>query len=348
MLLTLLSFAFVFTLGALSHEFGHFISAKRSGIRVYEFALGFGPRLFSFRRGETIYAINLIPVLGYVKIAGTEDDEEDKACPEDQKYYNKPVISKFLLSFLGPFMNLLLAFVILTLIFSFVGVPKDISNEIDKIAPNSPAEKIGLLPGDKILSIDGRPVVKMENSIDYIHKNPNKLMTLKIARSGKIMAFKVAPKFDPKLKVGLIGFNPKPIYIKVNFLSAIYYGFQQTLSMIVLMFIILGKLIVGGISLKDLAGPVGIAQISGKYAQSGLLVFMHFVAFLNVNIGVLNLLPLPALDGGRIVFILIEALTGKPIDNKIENRIHQFGFYLLLALMALVTLNDILRILRPK
>jgi len=347
MLIAIVSFAVVFTIVALIHEFGHFIVAKRAGIRVHEFGMGFGPKLFSFKIGETTYALNLIPILAYVKIAG-EEEEEEEATPEDQKFYNKPILIRFLLAFLGPFFNIILAFLILSFVFAFVGVPKEVSNEIEKIVPNSPAAAIGLKPGDKIVSIDNMPASNMEKSISYIHDRSGKLLSIKIARDGKELLFKVAPKYDQKLKVGLIGFSPKPTYVKVGPLSALYYGLQQTWAMILLMFIIIGKLITGSISLGEIAGPVGIAQITGTYAQSGFLTFLQFMAFLNVNIGIINLLPLPALDGGRIAFIIIELLRRKPIDIKTENKIHQWGLYLLLALMVLVTFNDVLRLFRPK
>jgi len=348
MFIAIILFLLVFTLVALAHEFGHFIAAKKAGIRVYEFGLGFGPRLLSFERGGTIYSLSLLPILAFVKIAGTEDDAGQSPCPDDQKYHNKPIGSKFFVSFLGPAMNIFLAFIILTLIFTFIGVPKDISNEIERVNPGSPAESVGLRSGDKVLAIDNHPVIKMEESIKYIHQSSGKTLSLKIDRQGKAIMFKAAPKYDPKLKVGLLGFTPKPIYIKVNPLAALYYGVQQTLSMIALMFIIIWQLITGSISVRELAGPVGIAQVTGRYAQSGSLVFLHFLAFLNINIGVINLLPIPAMDGGRLVFVLIEAIRRKPVDPELENRIHQWGLIVLLGLMLLVTYNDILRILRPK
>jgi len=347
MLIAILSFAVVFTIVALVHEFGHYLVAKRSGIRVPECGIGFGPRLFSFKKGETTYAVNLIPILAYVNVSG-ESEEDDPSCPEDQKFYNKPLFVRFLLAFLGPFFNIVLAFLILALVFTFAGVPKSVSNEIDKISPNSPAEKVGLMAGDKLLSIDNAPVVKMESSIDYIHKHPDKQLLLKVSRNGKELIFKVTPKLDPKLNVGLIGFSPKPLYLQVSPLQALYFACQQTLSMIALMFVILWKLFTGGISLGELAGPVGIAQITGTYAQSGLLSLLSFVAFLNVNVGIINLLPLPALDGGRITFMLIELIRRKPIDIKTENKIHQWGLIVLLGLMAAITVNDVFRIFRPR
>lgn len=348
-MISILAFFFVFTAVALAHEFGHFIAAKRSGIRVYEFALGFGPKLLSFKRGETVYAINLIPVLGYVKLAGMEgDEEEDPTCPEDRKYYNKPFMDKFLAVFSGPLMNLVLAFLILFSIFSLVGVPKDISPVIDKVKAGSIAEKVGLRPGDRLVSINGAKVASMSKAIEQIHKSPGRELSLAIERSGSILALKAVPQLDPKLKVGLLGFTPRPLYVRVNPFQALYYGAQQTLAMVALMFIILWQLLVGAVSVRELAGPVGIAQVTGQYAQSGALALFHFLAFLSINIGVINLLPLPALDGGHIVFAVIELVRRKPLDRKLEARIHQWGLVVFLALMALVTFNDVLRIFRPR
>jgi regulator of sigma E protease len=349
MLISILAFFFVFTTVALAHEFGHFVAAKRSGIRVYEFALGFGPKLLSFKRGETVYAINLVPILGYVKLAGMEgDEEEDPGCPEDRKYYNKPFKDKFLAVFSGPLMNLVLAFLILFSVFSLVGIPKDISPEIDKIKPGSVAEKIGLRPGDRLVAINGAKVSSMAKAIERIHKSPGRKLVLAIDRSGQALTMTATPQLDPRLKVGLLGFTPKPLYVRVNLFQALYFGAQQTLAMVALMFIILWQLLVGAVSVRELAGPVGIAQVTGQYAQSGPLALFHFLAFLSINIGVINLLPLPALDGGHIVFAVIELVRRKPLDRKLEARIHQWGLVVFLVLMALVTFNDVLRIFRPK
>lgn len=348
MFLNILLFLLVFTLVALAHEYGHYLAAKRVGIYVHEFALGFGPRLFAFKRGETTFAVNLIPVLGYVKLAGMGDEEEDKSCPDERKYYSKSPLQKFKATFMGPFANILFAFIILTLIFSFVGVPKDISNEIESVVKGSPAADVGLRPGDKLVSINGRTFSEMSQAIDLIHNSPGKLLVLNVDRNGKLLTFKVTPHYNERLKVGLIGFTPKPAYVRVNPLVALYYGAHQTISMIGLMFIILWQLITGAISVRDIAGPVGIAQITGRYAQSGPLAFFHFLAFLNVNLGFINLLPLPALDGGHILFAFIHALRGKPIDRDKENLFHQWGLVFLLGLMVLITFNDLWRIFLPK
>ena len=344
MLINILSFLLVFTFIALTHEIGHLIAAKRAGIRVYELALGFGPRLISFSRNNTIYAINLIPILGYVRIAGEGESAEDAACPDNEKYSTKPPAKKFSALAAGPLTNLLSAFILLALLFMATGIPAGLSNEIGAITKNSPAEKAGLKVGDKILSLNSQKSMTMEKIIEYVHNNPGQQLTLTVVRDRAEIVIRATPKFNDKMKIGLLGFSPNPVYARVNPLQAIAAGLAQTLSMSLLVLGILGQLIVGAVSLTDLAGPVGIAQIAGKYAQSGLISLIQFTAFLSVNVGVLNLLPIPALDGGRLVFVLLEWLRRKPVRQELENKINYWGMMALLGLMALITLNDLVRL----
>jgi len=345
MLITIFSFVVVFTLIALTHEFGHLIWAKRAGIRVYELALGFGPRLYSFKKNNTVYAINLFPILGYVKIAGEGESEEDLSCPEEEKFYSKKPVQKFKALVAGPLMNVLSAFFLLSLLFILVGVPAGVSNEIGSITKSSPAEIAGLKAGDRLLSIDGRVFKKTEEAIELIHQSAGKTLLLTVQRSQKKIQIKAIPKYNPKLKMALLGFSPKPIYKKVNPFLSLYYGLIQTASMVLVVLYIFWQLIIGAVSVRDLAGPVGIAEITGKYAQSGIVALINFTAFLSVNIGVLNLLPIPALDGGRLVFVIIEFIRKKAVDPGFENKINYWGFLVLLAIMALITINDVLRML---
>lgn len=344
MLISIISFLFVFTIIALTHEIGHLIWAKRAGIRVFEFGVGFGPRLCSFMKNNTTFSLNLIPVLAYIRIAGEGESEEDETCPEDEKYYSKPPLQKFKALFAGPAMNILSAMIILALLFLVAGVPAGLSNEIGSISKGSPAEASGLRAGDKLLSINGIEYAKMEEAIEVIHKSQGKKLLLTLERGGKKIQIKAAPKYNPKLKVALLGFSPKPTYKRANPLVAIYYGFEQTAAMVITTVIILGQLFVGKLSLTDLAGPIGIAQITGRYAQTGLISLIYFTAFISVNIGVLNLLPIPALDGGRIVFVLIQWIRKSPVDPDLENKIHYWGLIALLILMGLVSVSDLFRL----
>lgn len=344
MLISIGSFLIVFTLIALAHEGGHFIWAKRAGIRVYEFGIGFGPRLLSFTKNHTLYTLNLIPILAFIRIAGEGENEEDKLCPENEKYQAKRPAQKFGALSAGPLMNILSAFLFLSALFMFSGIPAGLSNEIGSINRGSPAEKAGLKVGDRLTAINGQPIAKMEKAIELIHQSAGRRLALKVERGGKTLLIKAAPKYNSKLKVALLGFAPKPTYQRVNPFAAAYNGLQQTAGMVLATMIILWQLFTGGVSLADLAGPIGIAQITGRYAQTGLNSFVYFLAFISVNIGVLNLLPLPALDGGRIVFVLIEILRGKPIAPKIENKIHSWGMVALLILMGVISINDLLRL----
>lgn len=348
MLWTIVLFLIVFTIIALVHEGGHFLAAKRAGMAIPECGIGFGPRLFSFKRKDTVYALNLVPILAYVNIAGMEEMSGVSNIPENQLYFSKPPLARFLMAFAGPFMNIVLSFVVLTLVFAFFGVPKSLSAYVDQVQPNSIAARAGLKSGDQLLAINGMKIEKIETAIALIHKSDGRPVTLKIRRNNAIFSITATPKYNPSLKVSVIGFTPLPTYEKVNFFSALAYGFQQTFAMVTLMFAIIWQLVVGAVSVKDLAGPVGIAQITGRYADSGVLSFLSFFAFLNVNIGVLNLLPLPALDGGHIVFALIELITKKRVNEGVQKKIHQWGLFALLALMAYVTLNDVIRIFRPR
>jgi regulator of sigma E protease len=347
MLLTIISFLFVFTVVALVHEAGHLYFSKRAGIRVHEFGLGFGPTLFSTKRNGTTYKINLLPILGYVKIAGIDtEDPQEKDTPENEKYYNKSVGQKFKSIFAGAGMNLVMGFVIFSLVFMFAGVPIGISNEISAVSPGSEAAKIGLQTGDKLVSIDNRMFQNAEDAIKVIHQSAGKQLRLGIQRNGSQMAIAATPKLNKRLKIGLIGFSLKAVYNKVNPFTAIYYGLKETAALVLMIVMLLGRLLVGKISFSDLAGPVGIAQITGQYAQHGFLSLLNFTAFFSINIAIVNLLPIPALDGGRLVFVLLEFIRRKPVSIEKENKIHMVGLFLLLGLLAALTVNDLLRIFR--
>lgn len=344
MLLNIVAFLVVFTFIALVHELGHFIWAKRAGIRVIEFGFGFGPRLFAREKGGTIFSLNLIPILAFVRIAGEGEDKEDLDTPPAERYQAKSVGQKFMAIFAGPAMNLAAAFVILSLLFLCAGVPAGVSTEVGSVTKNSPADLAGLRAGDRLVSINGKGYQEMEKAIDFIHQSQGSALTLVVQRGGKNLTLSATPKYNPKLKLSLLGFSPKPIYERVNPFLAIYQGLTQTGGMIIMTLAIVWQLILGAVSIRDLAGPIGIAQITGRYAESGLVSLTYFTAFISVNVGVLNLLPIPALDGGRLIFILLEWLRRKPVDQKLEMNINQWGFIALLALMALVSFNDILRL----
>lgn len=345
MLLTIISFIFVFTIITLVHEGGHLFFAKRAGIRVHEFGIGFGPTLFSFKKNNTTYKVNLLPILGYVKIAGIDtEDPQEKETPENEKYYNKSIGQKFKSIFAGPMMNFLLGFIIFSFIFMISGIPIGISNEISAISPGSEAAKIGLRPGDRLISINGKKYDKPEDAVKLIHKSAGKELWLGLQRKNKTIQLKATPQYNKRLKIGLIGFSLKAAYEKANPLKAVWFGLKQTIGLALLILSLLGRLLVGKLSLGDLAGPVGIAQITGQFAQQGFLSLLSFLGFFSVNVAVLNLLPLPALDGGRLFFVLLEAIRRKPISIEKENKVHYVGLFMFLGLLAILTIKDVIRI----
>jgi len=344
MLLTIVSFLVVFTIVALVHEWGHLYFSKKVGIRVHEFGLGFGPTLFSVKKNNTTYKINLLPILGYVRIAGLEDEtNEEKQTPETERYTSKSPWAKFLSIAAGAVMNLVLGFLVFSFVFMMIGMPSGVSNTIDTIAPGSEAAKIGLQPGDKLLTVNKRSFEKPEDAVKVIHDNAGKKVLISVERNGQTRLFTAVPQYNKRLKMGLIGFSLKPTYEKVGFFKSFYYGATQTLGLMLMILVLVGKLFVGKIAIGDLAGPVGIAQITGQYAQQGILSLLNFIAFFSINVGLLNLLPIPALDGGRLVFVLIEAIRRKPIKIEVENKIHQVGLIVLLTFLAALTVNDVLR-----
>jgi regulator of sigma E protease len=344
-MLTLLLFVLVLTAVVLPHEIGHYIFALRAGIRPLELGLGFGPKLFSFKKGKTVYSINAFPLGGFIRIAGLSPDEEknDPPYPPEESYMNKSPIKKALTILGGPLMNFVFAFLLLSFIFMAFGAPTGISNEVASVIKGSAAERAGFMAGDRIISINGIKVDKMEAAIDIIHKSSGKELGIILGRGDRRFAVLATPEYDKKLKAGLLGFGPKVIFTRYGPISALVLGAKQTLTTALVILSFLWLLISGGAALSDLAGPVGIAQFTGQAAQGGIASFLGFAAFLSINLGIVNLLPLPALDGGRALFIALEAIRKKPLPLEVENRIHYVGFALLMALAALLTVNDIMR-----
>jgi len=348
MIIKVLAFIIVFTIIVLAHEIGHFIFARLAGIRVLELGMGLGPKLFGIIKNKTKYTLNLLPIGGFVRIAGLDEKTGDpsETFSKEESYLSKSAGQKGMAIFGGPAFNLLLAFIIYYAMFVVTGVPVDTSNQIATVSPGSVADKVGLISGDKIIALSGRKVEKMIETVNIIHKSAGKELILSIDRAGKVFNVKVTPRYNEKMKIGLIGFSFKPVYARTNPLMALYKSLEQVVIGSALIIFTLALLIIGKISLLDLAGPVGIAQFTGQVAGEGIIPLLSFTAFLSINLGILNLLPIPALDGGRLVFIGIEAIRKKAVDIETENKIHQIGFALLLAIMALVTANDILRLIR--
>ncbi|MBO1510378.1 RIP metalloprotease RseP [Metabacillus bambusae] len=412
--------AFVLIFGALVffHELGHLLLANRAGILCREFAIGFGPKILSFKKNETVYTIRLLPIGGFVRMAGEDpevievkpghnvgllfnkenkvekiilnnkekypqariievenadlehsmfisgyefgeeeyikrfdvsetsyfivDGQEIQIAPYNRQFQSKKVGQRIAAIFAGPLMNFLLAFVILFSLGLLQGAPVD-DPKLGILTDDGSAKEAGLLEGDVIQSIEGQSTSSWEEVVNIIQENPDKELTFEVERSGEILSFEVVPEATKvgEETIGRIGaYNP----VDKSFSSSIKYGFIETYTWTKEILIGFGKLVTGQFSIDMLSGPVGIYDMTDQVAESGTLNLLRWAALLSINLGIVNLLPLPALDGGRLLFLFIEALRGKPIDRQKEGVVHFIGFSLLMLLMLVVTWNDIQRL----
>lgn len=351
--------ATVFVLGVLVfiHELGHFLAAKLAGMRVERFSMGMPPRLFGVKWGETDYCISAIPFGGYVKISGMVDeslDEENlKGEPRPWEYRAKPWISRFSVIFAGPMMNVLLAYLIF-LGGAFVYGVGELSREpvVGELMEGKPAQMAGLLPGDRITSIDGTGVTTWEQMADIIHNAPGQIVTLSVLRGDSAFTLQIQPEAEmtgvggEARETGYIGISPVIQTRSVGFFEAFSRAGQQLGFLAELIFDTVGKLVTGRESIKSLAGPVAIAKMAGETARSGFGNLMGFMAMLSLNLGILNLLPIPVLDGGHLLFMSVEGVVRRELPLKVKLVVQQVFMFLLIALMLFVVYNDILRITR--
>ncbi|MEW4232196.1 RIP metalloprotease RseP [Bacillus thuringiensis] len=408
--------AFILIFGALVffHELGHLYFAKRAGILCREFAIGFGPKIFSFEKNETVYTIRLLPLGGYVRMAGEDADtvelksgkkvglvlnekdevvklvfdgyekypnvrvieveqadlehnltisgyeeyeeelqtfrvnekariitagEEIQIAPYNRQFGSKKLGQRALTIFAGPAMNFILAFVIFVILGFVQGVPVD-KPMVGKVMDNSAAQQAGLKENDTIQAIDGKNTSTWKDVVTIVRENPNKEITLQVKRDNEQFNVKVTPTLDKegKEEVGRIGvYSP----VEKTVMGSIKSGFEQTYQWTKLIFESLVKLVTGQFSINELSGPVGIYNLTDQVVDYGFTRVLSLAAVLSINLGLFNLLPVPALDGGRLFFFLIEALRGKPIDRQKEGMVHFIGFALLMLLMLVVTWNDI-------
>ena len=345
-LFNILLFIIILTIIISIHEFGHLIWAKITGVYVYEFAIGMGPKIFSKQYGETVYSIRAIPFGGFCSLAGEDLDEDDaKKVPKKRRLQNKSCWERFLIMVFGPLNNFILAVVLLFLI-ALIWGGTTMDPIISKVDKNSAIEKVGIEAGDKIVKINGKKVSTSDDVSLYIAlSDPTKKNTITVERDGKTIDFKVKPK---KVKEGeevsyKYGMMLKQKKTK-GFGNAIVYTYKKTGSIFKQMFITVKSLFTGGVKVSQLSGPVGIYSVVGEQAKTGLANIIYLIAFLSINVGFINLLPIPAFDGGHILFIIIEMIKGSPVKPELENKIHTIFLMLLLLLMLVVTFNDILRL----
>lgn len=417
LLSTVIAFIVIFGALVFFHELGHFIFAKRAGVLCREFAIGMGPKVFTHKKGETTYTIRLLPIGGFVRMAGEDPemveikpgyriglllDKEDKVtkiilnnkekfpncriveveyadiekeliikgfpedadeslhtftihpqavivengvesqiAPIDRQFGSKTLGQRFMAIFAGPMMNFVLAFVVFVLIALLQGVPTN-EPKLGEITPDGAAKAAGLNKGDIVQSISGSEISSWSDVVEIIRKSPNETLTFSIVRSGKEKEIQVTPqeKTVEGKKMGLIGvYSP----VEKSPIKAVTTGAKETYFWTKQIFVMVGKLVTGQFSIDALSGPVGIYKSTDEVAKSGIYYLMKWAGILSINLGIMNLLPIPALDGGRLMFFAVEAVRGKPIDRQKEGMVHFIGFALLMLLMLVVTWNDIQR-----
>ena len=348
MIVTLIYFILILGVIVLVHEFGHFFFAKLFGIHVYEFSIGMGPKIFGWKRKNdpTDYSIRAIPIGGYCALAGEDNEYDDQEkVPKEKRLNAKPVWQRFLVMVFGAGNNFLLAILLLFIIGLCWGATTN-DAIVSELVKDNPAEKAGIKVGDRITKINGHKIKSSDDVSLYIQiEKKNKPITFTVERNGKTLNIDVKPakeKVDGSTiyRVGIISQGKT----EHGFFAAVKYAFTKLGALIRQMFITFKGLFTGGLSVKQLSGPVGIYNIVGSSAKNGLVNLIYLTALLSVNVGFLNLIPFPAFDGGRVLFLVIEKIKGSPVKPETENKIHTIGFFLLIALMIYITFNDILRI----
>jgi len=336
------------------HEFGHFIAARMVGVRVEIFSLGFGPKIIGIKRGDTEYRISALPLGGYVKLYGENPEEADEITERDKAFIFKKVWQKLFIVSAGPLMNFVFPIVVFWILFATAGVYV-LPPKVGKVLPNSPAQRAGLQKGDEILSINGHPVHSFEDLVFYLREHTSvKTVVLKVKRGNKILTIKVRPEFKEgynifrkKTKVPFIGIQAelKFVHQKYGPVKALVSALKKVWDLTYLTFEAVVKLVSGKLPFSTLGGPITIGKMIGQSAKYGLLSLLSFSCFLSINLGIINLLPIPALDGGYILLYLVEGLTGRKIPMKVLELIFKVGIVILIVLSIAVFYNDILRLI---
>ncbi len=347
-IVTIIIFILILGLLIFVHEMGHFIAARLAGVKVEEFGMGFPPRLLAVRRGETVYSLNLIPLGGFCKLLGEEDPSEPRSLA------SKRPLTRLLVLGAGPFMNAVLPIVLLTIAFM---VPRLVAIEdiwIEEVAPGSPAEMAGIEAGDTILSVNGHSVQNRNEVIYYTHLSLGETTTFQLNDpDGNEKIATLVPRLDPPEGEGPVGirFSEEPVNLRTESQS---YPFWEAVPKSATTLWETFELIRNEVrswfargTAPEVGGPVAIFQLTGEANEAGPSYLLHFAAFLSLNLAIINILPLPALDGGRIVFVLLEVVRrGKRVSPRTEGLVHLIGFMMLIGLILVITYFDILRAIR--
>lgn len=328
------------------HELGHFLAAKWAGIRVERFSLGFPPRMFGKKIGDTDYCISWIPLGGYVKMAGMIDeslDEQIEGKPDE--FMSKPVWKRAIVIAAGPIMNILLAIAFFAALFYHQGVVENVP-VVGRVLADTPAAAIGLQPADRIMAINGGAITTWRQLVDSIHANPEKAITLDWERQGQKLSTVVTPRLDPDGgKYGQIGIGPSMRQLAIS--EALLLSSGQCWFLTVEIGKFVGRLLTGQESVREgLAGPVQMMKMAGQFAREGFAEVMNFIALISLQLALINLLPIPALDGGHLLFLGIESILRRPVSVRARVVVQQIGMALLLALMVFIVINDVQKLFK--
>ncbi len=328
MFMTFISFIFVFGLIVFAHELGHFATAKFNGIKVHEFALGMGPTLLKKQGKETLYSLRLLPIGGYVKMEG-----EDEASEDPRSFTNKKPLQRLIVLAAGAFMNFILAYVLLVIIMFSLGSP---SNIVGDTVADLPAKEAGILSNDAITSINGTTINSWEDVIAGINQSGGAPLTIEVLRNSEPLTFEVVPNVreDGSYQIG----------IQTKFVKKFDQAFVMAGKQFWTFFTDIFKFFtqIGNKNVTaQLVGPVGLVSIIGEVSRQGIMNLLLLAAYISVNLGIVNLLPFPALDGGRIIFVIIEMIMGKPINREKEGFVHFVGFVILMGLMLFLVFKDV-------
>ena len=341
MLLTVAAAMFVFGLLVVFHEFGHFITAKLTGMRVDEFAIGFGPKIFRTRRGETVYSLRAIPLGGFNDIAGMDPSDNPAG---ERGYCEKPVLSRMIVILAGSGMNFILPILIFFGIYCFQGVANPAPEPIlGGVMENMPAQQAGLQIGDKVLAVNGEVVTTWEEFTKKISYDEEKPVMIRYERNSQVAEVEVTPQIEKSTGRALIGVQRAVNYEPQDIFTSFVMAIDHTKEILILMLNALVDLVKTP-SGAAVTGPIGIAQMAGQVATLGFIPLMNFAALLSLNLGVINLLPVPARDGGHFVSLVIEAVRGKPLSPKALMYTQRVGIALLLLLTVVVTAKDIINV----
>lgn len=347
MILSIFSVLVMFSIIILVHEAGHFFFAKKVGIKVEKFSLGFGPKILSRKKGDTVYQVCLLPFGGFVKMAGDDYGEKDKF--ENWEYMGKSAGHRSQVVVAGSLSNLLLGALLLVPVF-MLGIPGYEGTKIGSFVEGMPAEKSGLMEGDEVMEVNGAPCKEwfdvLLNIKQATQQNPAADVLLTVRRNGEMLSFALKPQpYSEDETLYIIGISPKETVEKFNLPGAVVRAGKEFHKMIYGIFMAMKMLLTRQVSAKNLAGPIGIAQWGAEIVHYGLGRFLYFMAFISVNLGIINLMPFPVLDGGHLFGLFFERITGISPKRKTLEVVQYIGIVCILFLALYVTYNDILRVL---